>query len=60
MNRLITFALSFLSVLPIVAQPSASYYNKVDGLKKADLKALTNTATMKKSLSKTLLRKPSR
>ena len=52
MNRLITFALSFLSVLPIVAQPSASYYNKVDGLKKADLKlALKNIIINHKQLT---------
>lgn len=52
MNRLITFALSFLSVLPIVAQPFASYYNKVDGLKKADLKlALKNIIINHKQLT---------
>ena len=52
MNRLITFALSFLSVLPILAQPSASYYNKVDGLKKADLKlALKNIIINHKQLT---------
>lgn len=52
MNRIFILALSFLSVLPIVAQPSASYYNKVDGLKKAELKlALKNIIINHKQLT---------
>ena len=38
MNRIFIIALSFLFATQIVAQPSASYYNKVDGLKKRELK----------------------
>ena len=38
MNRIFIIALSFLFAMQIVAQPSASYYNKVDGLKKRELK----------------------
>ena len=52
MNRIFILALSFLSVLPIVAQPSASYYNKVDGLKKTELKlALKNIIINHKQLT---------